>query len=248
MKARKRFAQHFLEPAWVHKVVAAARVQPTDAVVEIGPGRAAITRPLSAAAGRVLAIEIDRDLASALEARKPSNVTVVCGRCPRPRSAGRDRRMARRADGTRRARARSSATFPTTSRRRSCSGCWTSRRRRMASAMPLLMIQKEVADRLVARAGTSDYGVLTVLTALHADVTRVLSLPPGAFRPAPKVHSAVVRLAFRPPQVAVAGRDGLRADGPEHVHPAAKDPAQRPEGVCRGSRDPGRYGPRRRRH
>jgi 16S rRNA (adenine1518-N6/adenine1519-N6)-dimethyltransferase len=65
----------------------------------------------------------------------------------------------------------------------------------------ILMLQKEVADRLGARAGTGDYGVLTVLTAVHADVSRVLALPPGAFRPPPKVHSAVVRLTFRRPSV-----------------------------------------------
>ena len=64
-----------------------------------------------------------------------------------------------------------------------------------------LMLQKEVADRLVAPVGTGAYGVLTVLTGLHADVTRVLTLPPGAFRPAPKVSSAVVRLTFHAPRV-----------------------------------------------
>jgi 16S rRNA (adenine1518-N6/adenine1519-N6)-dimethyltransferase len=63
------------------------------------------------------------------------------------------------------------------------------------------MLQKEVADRLVARPGTGEYGVLTLCTAIRAQVTRVLSLPPGAFRPAPKVHSSVVRLDFHePPQ------------------------------------------------
>jgi 16S rRNA (adenine1518-N6/adenine1519-N6)-dimethyltransferase len=51
--------------------------------------------------------------------------------------------------------------------------------------------------------------VLTVLTTLHADVTRVLSLPPGAFRPPPKVHSAVVRLTFRPPKVQIADPDAF---------------------------------------
>jgi 16S rRNA (adenine1518-N6/adenine1519-N6)-dimethyltransferase len=71
----------------------------------------------------------------------------------------------------------------------------------------MLMLQKEVADRLVAKVGTGDYGVLTILTSLNADVTRVLSLPPGAFRPQPKVHSAVVRLAFRPPTVAIADQE-----------------------------------------
>ena len=67
--------------------------------------------------------------------------------------------------------------------------------------------QKEVADRLVAKPETGEYGVLTVLTAVHADVSRVLNLPPGAFRPPPKVHSAVVRLTFRPPTVEIADHD-----------------------------------------
>ena len=59
-----------------------------------------------------------------------------------------------------------------------------------------LMLQREVADRLVARPGTKEYGVLTIFTGVHAEVERLLTLPPGAFRPAPKVHSAVVRLTF----------------------------------------------------
>jgi len=66
-----------------------------------------------------------------------------------------------------------------------------------------LMLQREVADRLTAGPDTREYGVLSIQAALHADVTRVLALPPGAFRPPPKVSSAVVRLVFRPPRVAV---------------------------------------------
>ena len=65
------------------------------------------------------------------------------------------------------------------------------------------MVQREVADRLEAVPGTGDYGVLSISVQLHADVRRVLTLPPGAFRPAPKVHSAVVRLTFRPPPVPI---------------------------------------------
>jgi 16S rRNA (adenine1518-N6/adenine1519-N6)-dimethyltransferase len=56
-------------------------------------------------------------------------------------------------------------------------------------------------DRLVARPGTKDYGVLTIFVNARAGVRRLLALPPGAFRPAPKVHSAVVRLTFRPSPV-----------------------------------------------
>jgi 16S rRNA (adenine1518-N6/adenine1519-N6)-dimethyltransferase len=61
------------------------------------------------------------------------------------------------------------------------------------------MLQREVAERLEAQPGTGDYGVLSISVQLHAGVKRLLTLPPGAFRPAPKVHSAVVRLTFRPP-------------------------------------------------
>jgi 16S rRNA (adenine1518-N6/adenine1519-N6)-dimethyltransferase len=65
------------------------------------------------------------------------------------------------------------------------------------------MLQREVADRLRAQPNTREYGVLSVLTALYADVVPLLSLPPGAFRPPPKVSSAVVRLVFRPPTVSI---------------------------------------------
>src|SRR6185503_12398972 len=66
-----------------------------------------------------------------------------------------------------------------------------------------LMLQKEVADRLVAAPGSSAYGVLAIQTARVADVARRLTLPPGAFRPAPQVTSAVVQLRFRAPRVDV---------------------------------------------
>jgi 16S rRNA (adenine1518-N6/adenine1519-N6)-dimethyltransferase len=63
----------------------------------------------------------------------------------------------------------------------------------------VVMLQREVADRLTAAPGTKEYGVLTVLIRHRADVRRLLALPPGAFRPQPKVFSAVVRLRFHPP-------------------------------------------------
>lgn len=65
-----------------------------------------------------------------------------------------------------------------------------------------VMLQREVADRLTATPGTRDYGVLSILIGYAATVERLLVLPPGAFRPAPSVHSAVVRLRFHAPQPA----------------------------------------------
>ena len=206
MRARKRFAQHFLEAAWVKKLVTAVAATPDDSILEIGPGRGAITRPLAEHAKRLLAIEIDRDLAADLEAAALPNVTVVTsdvlsvdlvpsltewlGAAPGP---GRQFRIV----GNLPYNISSPILFRLLD--------LAARTHGVRDAM--LMLQKEVADRLVARVGTGEYGVLTVLTAVNADVTRVLSLPPGAFRPPPKVHSAVVRLVFRPPKVAIADQD-----------------------------------------
>ena len=200
MRARKRFAQHFLEGAWVNKLVAALGVAADDAILEIGPGRGAITRPLSAQAGRLLAIEIDRDLAADLEAAALPKVTVVTSDVlsvdlvpiltqwlgAPPSSANQIRVV-----GNLPYNISSPILFALIELASQTHGV------RDAT----LMLQKEVADRLVAKVGTGEYGVLTVLTGLNADVARVLSLPPGAFRPQPKVHSAVVRLTFRPPNV-----------------------------------------------
>ena len=205
-KARKRFGQHFLEAAWVNKLVAAVGATKDDAVLEIGPGRAAITRPLSEHAGRMLAIEIDRDLAADLDAAALPRVTVVTGDFlsidllpilsdwlgapPGPANQF-------RVVGNLPYNISSPILFALLGLAAKTGG--------IRDAM--LMLQKEVADRLVAKVGTGDYGVLTILTSLNADGTRVLSLPPGAFRPQPKIHSAVVRLAFRPPTVTIADQE-----------------------------------------
>ncbi len=203
VKARKRFGQHFLEDAWVRKLIAASGVGPEDSVLEIGPGRGAITRPLAAQVKQLLAVEVDRDLAADLDAAAMPNVTVVTGDVlsldlvPAINQwlgapVGPDRPI--RIVGNLPYNISSPILFMLLDLAARTDG--------IRDAM--LMLQKEVADRLVAKVGTGDYGVLTVLTALRADVSRVLALPPGAFRPPPKVHSAVVRLSFRRPTVTIA--------------------------------------------
>ena len=208
MRARRRFAQHFLEPAWVTKVVAAVAAKAGDNILEIGPGRAALTRPLAAQCGQLLAVEVDRDLAADLDATKPANVTVLVGDVLELDLALTLSNWLGEALG------------PATDVRVVGNLPYNISSPILFSLLGLsaltggvrdaiLMLQKEVADRLVARVGTSDYGVLAVLTAVHADVTRLLSVPPGAFRPAPQVHSAVVRLAFRPPTVVIPDMAGF---------------------------------------
>jgi 16S rRNA (adenine1518-N6/adenine1519-N6)-dimethyltransferase len=254
VKARKRFAQHFLEPAWVTKVVAAVGVEPGQAVLEIGPGRAALTRPLAEQAGKVLAIEIDRDLAADLDATKPANVTVVTGDflsidLPSTLAAW----LGSPAGPGNQVRVVGNLPY-------NISSPILFRLLDLAAATgafrdATLMLQREVADRLTAQVGTGDYGVLTILTAVHADVKRVLALPPGAFRPQPRVQSAVVRLTFRPPTVEIRDHaafvrmvrsmftqrrktllnaltpfaDGLKASAGAALAAAGIDPRRRPE-------------------
>ena len=79
MRARKRFGQHFLEPAWVAKVIDLIGPRPEDTFLEIGPGRGALTAALAPRVARLVAVEIDRDLAAALPERMPASVRVVEG-------------------------------------------------------------------------------------------------------------------------------------------------------------------------
>src|SRR5215208_1611199 len=79
LRAKKRFGQHFLEPAWVNKLIAAVAPSMDDTFLEIGPGRGALTRALAPHVRRIVAVEIDRDLAATLPAHVPANVRVVEG-------------------------------------------------------------------------------------------------------------------------------------------------------------------------
>ena len=190
-RARKRFGQHFLERAWVDKLIAALGASRDDTFLEIGPGRGALTLELAPCVARVVAVEIDRDLAAALRAHALPNVRVVTGDFldvdlddilrdePRPL----------RVIGNLPYNVASPILF------RLVHSAGNGRRFRDAT----LMLQKEVADRIAAPTGTPGYGALAIQVGLLADVDRLLTLPPGAFRPAPKVTSAVVRLRFRAP-------------------------------------------------
>lgn len=205
-RPRKRFGQHFLEPSWCVKVVEACRPLPTDAFVEIGPGTGAITLPLAARAGRVLAIEVDRDLAAALQKQALPNLTVHTGDVLDADVdalldgwAGPDRTTPIRLVGNLPYNISSPILF--------LLAALSMRRPGLVDAT--LMVQAEVADRLVAKPRTGEYGVLTLMAALTAEVERLFELPPGAFRPRPQVRSALVRLRFRTPAFPIAHRETL---------------------------------------
>jgi 16S rRNA (adenine1518-N6/adenine1519-N6)-dimethyltransferase len=189
--SRKRFGQHFLEPVWVAKVIRAIDPQPADHFLEIGPGRGALTRPLLERVTSVQAFEIDRDLAASLRGDAKGQLTLVEGDFldTADQLAGAHSHPLRVA-GNLPYNVASPILFKLLEMH--------------ASGVPLvdatLMLQHEVAERLVAPPGGKAYGVLSILVQHTADVERLLSLPPGAFRPPPKVRSARVRVRFRAPR------------------------------------------------
>jgi 16S rRNA (adenine1518-N6/adenine1519-N6)-dimethyltransferase len=187
--ARKRFGQHFLhDPAVVERIVRAIAPQPGDALVEIGPGRGVLTRSLLAAAGRLDAIEIDRDLAAHLPREFPpeAGLTLHVGDALEFDFAA---LAARRG-----ARLRIVGNLPY--------NISTPLLFHLLEAPTVLadlhvMLQREVIERMAAAPGSKDYGRLTVMLAPWVQVEKLFDVGPGAFQPPPRVWSSVARLCVR---------------------------------------------------
>jgi 16S rRNA (adenine1518-N6/adenine1519-N6)-dimethyltransferase len=181
-RARKRFGQHFLvDFGVIDAIVRAVDPRPGEALVEIGPGLGALTRPLRMRAGRLLAIELDRDLATRL-GREPGIdllqadvLTVDFGE------------LAARAGQTLRVVGNLPYNISTPILFHLLAASRHVRDQH-------LMLQKEVVDRIVAAPGGRDYGRLSVMLQWRYRVEPVLDVPPEAFDPPPRVDSAVVRM------------------------------------------------------
>jgi len=201
LRAKKKLGQHFLEAAWADKVVAAIDPKPEDRFLEIGPGPGALTLRLAPRVAHLTAVEVDAAMIEALRPRVGRNVTLVHADflTVNPATIAIERPF--RVAGNLPYNVSSPILFALLRAHRTAGGLIDA----------TLMVQREVAERMYADPGTRDYGVLSILVQLHADVRRVLALPPGAFRPAPRVHSAVVSLRFRPPFVAVADEAAFEA-------------------------------------
>jgi 16S rRNA (adenine1518-N6/adenine1519-N6)-dimethyltransferase len=198
VRARKKYAQHFLEPAWADKLVAAIDPAPADRFLEIGPGPGALTLRLAPRVAHLIAVELDGDMVAALRPRVAPNVDLIA-----QDFLAFDLEAAARAGPLRIAgnlpyNVSSPILFKLIDTHRAMAPGGAT-----GLVDATVMVQREVGDRIVAAPGTREYGVLSIGVQLHADVRRLLALPPGAFRPAPKVHSAVLRLTFRPPRVAL---------------------------------------------
>jgi 16S rRNA (adenine1518-N6/adenine1519-N6)-dimethyltransferase len=179
---KKRFGQHFLtDRSILSRIVQLAHLNPEDTVLEIGPGAGSLTRELASAVGRVIAIEIDADLLPGLRAKMPGNVEIVHA----------DAVEVEFPKGSFHVVGNLPYNVATPLFKR-----FIQHRGQILDVT--VMIQKEVAERLIAKPRTHAYGPLSVLVQYYANVTYGFTVQPGAFKPPPKVESAVVRLEWKP--------------------------------------------------
>ncbi len=195
---RPRWGQNFLaDPRLALRIADALGAGPGETVVEIGSGRGALTGPLLARGLRVVAFEIDPVLAASLRAGAAGRALVVVTE------------DALRADvGAALAAAGASPPVPLVGNLPYESATPMLRafvRRADLFTRLVVMVQREVADRLTARPRTGAYGFLTLDIGAHAAVRRLFDVGPGAFSPPPKVTSSVVELL---PHPAVEGAEG----------------------------------------
>lgn len=182
-RARKRFGQNFLhDEHWIERIARTIDAKPGETVVEIGPGQAALTRKMIADAGHATAIEIDRDLAAWLKETFPETLTLIEADALKLDWDKVHPGKALRIVGNLPYNISSPLLFHL-----------------MTVADRVIdqhfMLQKEVVDRMVATPGSKVYGRLSVMLQYRYRMQKMFDVPPGAFTPAPKVTSSIVRMA-----------------------------------------------------
>jgi 16S rRNA (adenine1518-N6/adenine1519-N6)-dimethyltransferase len=178
----RRLGQHFLRPASVEKLLRAIAPAASDVFLEIGAGRGALTLPLAARCGHVVAVEIDPALTRSLREHAPANVEVV-----HADALAVDLGELVPSGGRLVGNLPYYVSSPLLRR-------FLDLRGRLRDLH--VMLQDEVARRVASPPGSKEYGILSVLYALWADVEIPLRFPPGAFVPPPKVSSALLRARF----------------------------------------------------
>ena len=191
--AKKHLGQNFLhDRSVIDKIVQAVGPKPGDVIVEIGPGQGALTFPLLQKHGELTAIEFDRDLHAPLQAaaREHGTLHLIQGDV-----LGVDfsALAAQRADAEGRIRLVGNLPYNLSS-----PILFHALDHAAAIRDMHFMLQKEVVERMAAGPGSKVYGRLSVMLQAYCAVIPLFNVPPGAFRPAPKIDSAVVRLVPTP--------------------------------------------------
>lgn len=183
--ARKRFGQNFLhDERLIGRIIDLIDPKPTDLILEIGPGQAALTAPLVERCGHIFAIEIDRDLAAGLRDQfSPDRLTVI-----EQDVLTFDFQAFAQRHG---AQIRVVGNLPYNISSPILFHLFESAH---VICDQHVMLQKEVVDRMAADCGSKVYGRLSVMLQSRYQIERCLLVPSGAFRPAPKVESAIARM------------------------------------------------------
>ena len=187
--SKKSLGQNFLvDNSVIARIIDAVHPRMDETIIEIGPGRGALTERLVEKAGQLVAIEFDRDLISSLQARFSSfgNFRLVEGD-----ALATDFCSFLESNQKLRVVANLPYNVATAILQRLIE------QRRCISEM-VLMLQREVVERITAAPGSSERGFLTVLVEANCEAERLFDVSPGAFQPVPKVWSSVVRLSLRP--------------------------------------------------
>ncbi len=200
---RQTLGQHFLvSRSHVERIIGMAAPGPDETIVEIGPGRGALTLPLAARAARIIAVEKDAVLADRLRLEAPPNVEIMTGDALEFDFAALRDKIA--PEGL---KVVGNLPYGISTPFMSRILCSPSTFREC-----LFMVQKEFAERLLAGPGGRGYAPPAVLTSLYYEAGTRLKVPPGAFAPPPKVDSVVIHLRRRPgPLFAVGDEKGFRA-------------------------------------
>ena len=181
---KKRYGQHFLsDPNILRRIVEFTNVGSSDTVVEIGPGGGSLTKELAVRAKHVIAIEIDSDLIEPLRQHAPGNVEIIHGDAL-------EMDLTKLTSGSFHLVGNLPYNVATPLFKR-----FIQFRSKILDVT--VMIQKEVAERIVAQPDDDAYGPLSVLIQYYSDTKWGFTVSPGAFRPKPKVDSAVIRLQWR---------------------------------------------------
>ena len=207
-RPKKSFGQHFLhDRRYIERIVSAVAPRPDDYMVEIGPGEGALTLPLLGAAGKLTAIELDTDLIPGLQARAASvgELRIVHADVLKV-----DFTAMAHSHGVPRLRIAGNLPYYISS-----PILFHCVEHAAAIQDMHFMLQKEVVDRMAAEPGSKVYGRLSVMLQLACRVEPLFEVPPQAFRPPPKVDSAVVRLLPLPPEQ-------LHDASPQHVYAVVK--------------------------
>ncbi len=190
--AKKSFGQNFLfDENYIEQIIAELNPQPGETIIEIGAGRGALTKHLVASGANILALELDRDLVPILsrEFSAKKNLKII-----QADALQTDFRLILSESEIQNPKAKIVANLPYNISTAILQKLFEQRE---CFSELILMLQREVVERMTALAGNSERGYLSILTEAYTDAEKLFDVPPKAFRPIPKVWSSVVRLEIK---------------------------------------------------